>query len=57
MGERKKVIHDVVSGDTLQSISLHYYGNDYCWERIWLANQQTLKNPENVMPGMQLVIP
>lgn len=54
---RNQLIHIVSFGDTLRSISMQYYGNDYCWARIWTANQQTLKNPENVMAGMSLVIP
>lgn len=47
----------VVFGDTLRSLADECYGNADLWQRIWFANQQTLKNPENVIPGQILVIP
>ena len=54
---KQKTTHTVVFGDTLQSLSEHYYGSTDYWNRIWLANQQTLKNPDNIIPGQMLVIP
>lgn len=53
----KKITWTVQYGDTLRSLSEQFYGTADLWERIWLANQQTLKNPENVFPGQMLVIP
>lgn len=57
MLQKKKTIHTVMFGDTLRSLSEQFYGSTDYWKRIWLANQQTLKNPENVTPGQMLVIP
>lgn len=57
MLQHKKDTCTVVYGDTLRSLALKYYGSSDYWQRIWLANQQTLKNPENVIPGQMLVIP
>lgn len=55
--QNQKITHTVVFGDTLRSLAEQYYGSTDYWNRIWLANQQTLKNPDNVIPGQMLVIP
>ena len=49
--------HTVTQGETLSSISLYYYGDTAHWNDILNANRNILTNPNNLRPGMQLVIP
>ena len=48
----------VQEDDTLWGIAEAYYGDGSLWERIFAANRQALSDdPENIIPGLQLVIP
>ncbi len=49
----------VRKGDTLQAISRkHYSDNGRGWRRIFEANREVLaKGPDQIKPGMKLVIP
>lgn len=49
--------HTVTQGETLSSISLYYYGDTTHWRDILKANRNILSNPNNLRPGMHLVIP
>ena len=43
--------------DTLQKISKKFYGTSKNWMKIYNANKNTLKGPNNVYPGQVLNIP
>ena len=49
--------HTTRTGDTLQSLSVEYYGKPDFYLDIYLANQQSLKNPAVIPAGVQLRIP
>ena len=49
--------HTTQVGDTLQSLSTEYYGKPDFYLDIYLANQQLLRNPTAIPPGIQLRIP
>jgi LysM repeat protein len=49
--------HTVKKGDTLGKIAKHYYGNALKYTAIIEANTDTLKNPDIIHPGQELVIP
>jgi len=50
-------MYTVVSGDTLSDISRKFYGTTTKWQIILDANRKTMKNPAELKPGMELVIP
>ncbi len=47
----------VKKGDTLQKISDKVYGTTKRWKEIYEANKTTLKSPDLIKPGQELVIP
>jgi len=49
--------YTVQPGDTLWKISKQFYGEGSHYMRIFEANQSTLKNPDHILPGQELVIP
>ncbi|HEX4996702.1 MAG TPA: DUF937 domain-containing protein [Terriglobia bacterium] len=49
--------YTVVRGDTLSSISKHFYGNSRDYHRIFDANKDRLSNPNALAVGDRLVIP
>jgi nucleoid-associated protein YgaU len=49
--------HVVQKGDTLQSLSLRYYGTRSSWEKIFAANRAILPSKDQLRVGQQLVIP
>lgn len=49
--------HTVNQGDTLYSLSLHYYGTRASWEKIYQANRSTVPKDYKLKIGQQLVIP
>ncbi|MEW6101471.1 MAG: LysM peptidoglycan-binding domain-containing protein [Candidatus Omnitrophota bacterium] len=49
--------YTVQKGDTLQKISQRFYGTTRKWQKIYEANQDTLKSPNKVYPGQALNIP
>ncbi len=49
--------HIVHRGDTLQSLSLKYYGTRSEWTRIFAANRHQLRSQNELKIGQQLVIP
>lgn len=50
-------IHTVVAGDTLSAIAKKYYGKAGEYMKIFEANKDKLKNPDQIKPGQELVIP
>ena len=49
--------HTVESGQNLSTISKQYYGSSVQWKRILEANENVLKDPNKIRPGMRLRIP
>jgi LysM repeat protein len=49
--------YTVQSGDTLSKISKHFYGDANQYMRIFEANRNILKDPNQIQPGQDLVIP
>ena len=52
-GERVKT----EKGTTLSKLARKNYDNVYCWVYIYIANKDRLKNPNDIKPGMELIIP
>jgi nucleoid-associated protein YgaU len=44
--------YTVQSGDTLQKISQKLYGTTKKWHKLYLLNQDILKSPDKIHPGM-----
>jgi nucleoid-associated protein YgaU len=53
-GQRR---YTVQAGDTLSKISRQYYGDPNQFTKIFDANRSVLKDPNNIYPGQELVIP
>jgi nucleoid-associated protein YgaU len=49
--------YTVTAGDTLSKISKQFYGNANDYMRIFDANKDQLKNPDQIKVGQQLKIP
>ncbi|MFC1720291.1 LysM peptidoglycan-binding domain-containing protein [Pseudomonadota bacterium] len=49
--------YTVQSGDTLWKIAQEMYGKGSEYMKIYEANTDLLKNPDNILPGQKLVIP
>jgi nucleoid-associated protein YgaU len=49
--------YSVKSGDTLSTISEHFYGDPNEYMRIFYANRDKLHDPDRIQVGQHLVIP
>lgn len=49
--------YTVQKGDTLQKISMKFFGTTKKWKRIFDANKDVLRTPDRVRPGMVFKIP
>jgi NitT/TauT family transport system substrate-binding protein len=49
--------YTVAAGDTLSHLALRFYGSSSRWPQIHQANASTLKNPNYLYIGQQLLIP
>jgi nucleoid-associated protein YgaU len=49
--------YTVTAGDTLGHLALRFYGSSHKWPKIYQANAQTLKNPDYIYIGQELLIP
>ncbi len=49
--------YTVKAGDTLSKIAKHHYGNANEYMKIFNANKGTLKDPDKIQVGQELVIP
>ncbi len=54
---QKPQIYTVVSGDSLASISLKYYGTTTQYQQIFEANLDKITSPDKIRIGQKLVIP
>jgi nucleoid-associated protein YgaU len=50
-------VHRVQKGETLISLSRHYYGEAGRWRAIHEANKSLVPDPNRLFPGQELVIP
>lgn len=53
----KQQIYEVKSGDTLSEIAARLLGSQAMYHLIYEANRDQLKSPNDLKPGMKLVIP
>jgi len=49
--------HTVQRGETLWAISQKYYGDGKGWHRIYAANRNRIRDPNDVPVGTKLIIP
>ncbi len=54
-GEPRKYV--VRKGDSLSKIAKTMYGDMKMWKKIYEANKATIKNPDVIHPGQELIIP
>jgi nucleoid-associated protein YgaU len=52
-----KSLYGVRANDTLASISNRFYGNSAQWRILFDANRHVLEDPDQLAPGMTLIIP
>lgn len=50
-------VYFVRQGETLKSIARLVYGREEMWDDIYRANQHLMKNPDDLTPGMKILIP
>ena len=55
--EPEEQTHTVVSGDNLSAISRKYYGTADHWRKIYEANKDIIKDPNNIRIGQVFKIP
>lgn len=49
--------YTVQKGDTLQKISKKFYGTTKKWTKIYDANKNIMKRPDQIYPGQAILIP
>lgn len=47
----------VAAGDTLSAIAKKFYGDANRWKDILAANKDTIKDPNAIRAGQELIIP
>jgi nucleoid-associated protein YgaU len=47
----------VAKGDSLWEISVRAYGDGYRWVDVWKSNKNSLKDPNKLEIGMELILP
>lgn len=52
-----KHLHTVQEGESMTIISREYYGNPSLWKHILDANADRIKDPNEIKPGQELIIP
>ena len=50
-------LHVVLSGDSLSKIAKKHYGHAALWTRVFEANRDVIRDPDNIFPGQKLRIP
>ena len=50
-------VHVVQPGESLAQIAVRTTGKPGCWEEIYRANRDQIKDPSRLHPGQRLVIP
>ena len=43
--------------DTLAMVALRFYGDGNQWPALYRANDHVLENPDQVIPGLTLILP
>jgi|SRR4051794_9012983 len=56
-GYRNYLEHVVAPGESLWKISVQYYGSGDLYQRLVVANPQTISNPDVIHPGDVLRVP
>lgn len=51
------VVHEVVPGESLSGIAVHYYQDAEQWTRIYEANRFKIDDPDNIYVGQLLWVP
>lgn len=54
VGSRKAEIYVVQKGDTLWDISKTLFGDPFFWPKIWALNKDTIYNPHEIDPKMNI---
>lgn len=54
---KEPVTYTVTANDTLQKISLKFYGTTKKWKAIFEANKEVLKSPDKIYAGQVIKIP
>ncbi len=54
---KEPVTYTVAANDTLQKISMKFYGTTKKWKVIFEANKEALKSPDKIYAGQVLKIP
>lgn len=49
--------YTIQAGDTLSHLATRFYGSEYKWRKIYQANAKTVKNPNFIYIGQQVLIP
>lgn len=47
----------VPKGGSLASVAREYYGNVLFWVYVFIANADSIPNPDNLQPGQSLIVP
>jgi nucleoid-associated protein YgaU len=55
--ETEYTSYTIENGDTLQKISLKFYGTTRKWKMLYEENKDILKSPDKVYPGKTIRIP
>jgi LysM repeat protein len=53
----ENTLYTIEKGDTLQKISMKFYGTTKKWKKLYEANKDVLKSPNKVYPGKIIKIP
>jgi LysM repeat protein len=56
-GVQGRIIHKVVTSDSLTKLSRKYYGDETKWKKILEANKDKIPNPDVLFAGLELLIP
>lgn len=54
VGTRKSEVYVVQKGDTLWDISKTLFGDPFFWPKIWALNKETIYNPHEIDPKMNI---
>ncbi|HMW39767.1 MAG: LysM peptidoglycan-binding domain-containing protein [Saprospiraceae bacterium] len=49
--------HTVAKGESLSLIAKHYFKDPMKYKQIFEANKDTIKNPDLIHPGQEIIIP
>jgi nucleoid-associated protein YgaU len=49
--------YEVQAGETLKTVAQKYYGDESRWKSIYNANRERLRSPEDLRPGMKILLP